>query len=143
VDVAVWGVPEELEVEETHEGGAQLKQLKANVPLSFGGLSLRFLDGEGKLVAEMSGSGEPSLRVDLPSRFVADAPPGLVLARYEPGLFPPESAEVEWALNAQVRLASGEPRPLTATWRTKVEPRWRLAAGQTWAEPGKAAQKSP
>src|SRR6478736_4068926 len=79
-DLAIWGAPQEIEVEETRDG-RQLQ--KASVPLTFRGLSLRFFDADGKLIAEMPGEGEPSLRLDLPERLVHDAPPGLVLARYE------------------------------------------------------------
>ena len=129
VDLAVWGAPEELENDEGREGQ---QQLKATVPLTFRGLSLRFFDRDGKLIAEMPGEGEPSLRLDLPGRLVHDAPPGLVLARYEPGLFPREAAEVEWTLTAQVRTQAGESRAATASWRVKAEPAWAVGAGEVW-----------
>ena len=59
----MWGAPQEIDVEETREGR---QQQKASVPLSFRGLSLRFFDADAKLIAEMPGEGEPSLRLDLP-----------------------------------------------------------------------------
>lgn len=129
VDLAAWGAPEEIEMEESREG----KQThRASVPLTFRALSLRFFDGEGKLIAEMPGEGEPSLRLDLPERLVHDAPPGVVLARYEPGLFPREAAEIEWTVAAQVRTALGDQRPATATFRTKANAAWAVPAGEAW-----------
>ena len=85
VDLAIWGAPEELEKEEfVAEGREGRSQLKASVPLYFSGLAFKFFDAEGKVVAEMNGAGEPSLRIDLPGRLLPDAPPGVVLGRYEP-----------------------------------------------------------
>ncbi|MBS2026153.1 MAG: hypothetical protein JST92_27445, partial [Deltaproteobacteria bacterium] len=65
VDLAVWGAPEEIELEELRDGR---QQQKASVPLTFRGMSLRFFDEAGKLIAEMPGEGEPSLRLDIPER---------------------------------------------------------------------------
>jgi hypothetical protein len=76
--------------------------------------------------------GEPSLRIDLPARLVPDAPPGVVLARYEPGLFPADAAEIEWTLTANVRTATGESRPAVATFRTKPSPAWAGGATEAW-----------
>lgn len=116
VDVAVWGAPEEMQQE---EAGTRL-----NVPLLFGNLSLRFFDAKGTVVARLDGGGEPALRLDMPARLVSDAPPGLTLARYELPLFPPDVAQVEWTLAAQVRAPSGETRLAQAVWKTKFDKTW-------------------
>ena len=129
VDFALWGAPEEVEIDEA-AGGKQT--LKATVPLIFRGLSFRFFDKDGKLIAEMPGEGEPSLRLDLPGRLVHDAPPGLVLARFEPGLFPREASEVEWTLAAQVKTTTGESRPAVAIWKGKLDPAWAVGASEVW-----------
>ena len=125
VDVAVWGAPEEAETEEGYLGR---QQQRVTVPVVFKGLSLRFLDATGRIVARMEASGEPALRLDVPGRLVADAPPGLILARYEPAQFPPDVDQIEWTLAAQVRSASGEPRLAQAIWKTKPDPAWTGAA---------------
>ena len=125
VDVAVWGAPEETEIDEPAPG----KQLqRVSVPVVFKGLGLRFFDAAGKVVARMDAPGEPALRLDMPARLVSDAPPGLTLGRYELPLFPPDVAEAEWTLAAQVRTASGDTRVAQATWKTKPEPSWSGAA---------------
>jgi hypothetical protein len=131
VDVAVWGSPEETQVEETDQG-KQTSRL--TVPLVFKGLSLRFFDAGGRLAARVDGAGEPALRLDLPERLVPDAPPGLVLGRYEVPLFPPGAAQVEWTLAAQVHSPSGEARLAAATWKTPADPAW---AGAAWSEADK------
>jgi hypothetical protein len=117
VDVAIWGAPEEIETEEVGEFGKQVQRVM--VPLVFQGLSLRFLDNAGRVVARMEASGEPALRLDVPERLVADAPPGLILARYESAQFPPGVEQIEWTLAAQVRSASGESRLAQAVWKTR------------------------
>lgn len=124
-DVAVWGAPEETQVDEA-EAGKPVQRI--SVQLVFKGLSLRFFDAAGKVVARLDGGGEPALRLDMPERLVADAPPGLTLGRYELPPFPPGAAEVEWTLAAGVRSASGETRIAQATWKTRAEPAWSGAA---------------
>ena len=128
VDVAVWGAPEETQIDEP-EAGRQVQRV--SVPLLFKGLSLRFFDSNGAVVARLDGGGEPALRLDMPERLTADAPPGLVLGRYELPIFPPDAAEVEWTLAAQVRSASGESRLAQAVWKTKLDPAW---TGAQWAD---------
>jgi hypothetical protein len=118
VDLAIWGAPENLE------------EQRAGEPLVFQGLAARFLDASGRTTARLDGAGEPALRLDLPERLVADAPPGLVLGRYEVPLFPPGAAQVEWSLSVQVRSPSGEARVANATWRSAADPAW---AGGAWS----------
>lgn len=125
VDLAVWGAPEETETEEPTPGKVSQR---VTVPLVFKGIQLKFLDAQGKMIARMEVPGEPALRLDVPERLAADAPPGVVLGRYEPALFPPGIAEVEWTLSAQVRSASGDSRLATAVFKTKAEPAWSGAA---------------
>ena len=129
IDIAVWGAPEETVAEEQNEHVA----VRTSVPLIFRGLSFKFFDGAGKEIASMPGEGQPRLRVDLPEGLYSDAPPGLVLGRYEPPLFPKEAAEVEWSLQLQTKMASGEARVSTATWRAKLDPAWADATGKVWS----------
>ena len=131
VDLAVWGAPEEIEVEETKDGSGRLSQ-HASVPLTFKGLSLKFLDDKGKEMAGMPIVGEPGLRLDIPERLIPDAPPGVVIARYEPGLFPRDAAEVEWTLSAAVRTSTSDSRPVQIIFKTKLDPGWAVAAGEAW-----------
>ena len=130
VDLAVWGGPEELEAQETKDGEHVVQH--ASVPLQFKGLTIKFFDEKGKEVAGMPIEGEPILRLDMPERLVNDAPPGVVLARYEPGLFPRDAAQVEWTLNAGVRTSTGDMRPISAVFKTKLDPAWSIPAGQSW-----------
>jgi hypothetical protein len=131
VDVAIWGAPEESQLEESEPGK---QAMRLTVPIVFHGLSVRFFDANAKLVARIDGAGEPALRLDLPERLVADAPPGLVLGRYEVPLFPPNAAQVEWTLAAQVHSPSGEPRLAAATWKSSADPAW---SGAAWSEADK------
>jgi len=131
VDLAVWGAPEEIEVEESKDGSGH-GAMHASVPLTFKGLTIKFLDDKGKEVAGMPIEGEPSLRLDIPERLLADAPPGVVIARYEPGLFPRDAAQVEWTLSAGVRTATGETRPLQMIFKSKLDPAWSVGPGENW-----------
>ncbi|MCA1828494.1 MAG: hypothetical protein ABR567_04600 [Myxococcales bacterium] len=128
VDVAVWGAPEEMQQDEVETGKPGLR---VGVPLVFKGLSLRFFDAKGAVIARLDGAGEPALRLDMPTRLVPDAPPGLTLARYELPLFPPDAAEVEWTLATQVRAPSDESRLAQAVWKTKSHP---SLTGAAWSD---------
>ncbi len=130
VDLAIWGGPEELEQQETKDGEHVVQH--ASVPLQFKGLTIKFYDDKNKEVAGMPIEGEPILRLDMPERMVNDAPPGVVLARYEPALFPRDAATVEWTINAAVRTSTNEMRPVSAVFKTKLDPAWSIAAGETW-----------
>ena len=131
VDVAVWGAPEETITEEQNERTT----VRTSVPLIFRGLSFKFFDAAGKEIASMPGEGQPRLRVDLPEGLYPDAPPGLVLGRYEPFLFPKDAAEVEWTLSLQTKMPSGDARISIATLRTKMDPSWGDATGKVWSAP--------
>jgi hypothetical protein len=135
-DVAVWGAPEETQLEEP-EAGKPVQRI--SVPLVFKGLALRFFDAKGAVLARLDGGGEPALRLDMPERLVADAPPGVTLGRYELPLFPPGVAEVEWTFAAQVRSASGETRVAQAVWKVKAEPAW---SGTAWSASDKVIAES-
>jgi len=132
VDLAVWGAPEELETEEAKEGGNGHATQHASVPLQIRGLSIKFYDAKDKEIAGMPIEGEPGLRLDMPERLQHDAPPGVVVARYEAGLFPRDVATVEWTLTASVRTVTGESRAITSTFKTRLDPAWSIAAGETW-----------
>ena len=136
VDVAVWGAPEETQVDPP-EAGKQVQRI--SVQLVFKGLSLRFFDARGAVVARIDGGGEPALRLDMPERLVADAPPGLTLGRYELPLFPPGVADVEWTLATGVRSAAGETRIAQAVWKTRAEPVW---SGAAWSGSDKVVAES-
>jgi hypothetical protein len=127
VNVAVWGAPEEAQLDE--EAGREVQRV--TVPLLFKGLSLRFFDESGKVVARLEGQGEPALRLDVPERLTPDAPPGLVLCRFEVPAFPAGAAEAEWTLAAHLRTISGDTRLAQAVWKTKIDPAW---AGPAWAQ---------
>ena len=131
IDVAVWGGPEETTFEESGDRSVT----RTTVPVVFRGLSFKFFDAAAKQIAHMPGEGQPRLRVDLPEGLMADAPPGLVLGRYEPFLFPKDAAEVEWTVNLWVKMPSGENRPANAIWKTKMDPSWADATGKVWSAP--------
>jgi hypothetical protein len=57
VDVAVWGAPEEIEAEEVGEFGKEVQRVM--VPLLFKGLSLRFLDNAGRIMARWRPAASP------------------------------------------------------------------------------------
>jgi len=136
VDIAVWGAPEETQIDEP-EAGKQVQRF--SVPLVFKGLALRFFDAKGAVIARLDGGGEPALRLDMPARLTPDAPPGVTLGRYELPMFPPGVAEVEWTLSTQVRSASGETRLAQAIWKVKAEPSW---SGAAWSASDKVLVES-
>jgi len=133
IDLLVWGVPEETVTETS--GAEGRSTFRTTVPLVFRGLSFKFFDATGKQIAHMPGEGQPRLRVDIPEGLIADAPPGMVLGRYEPFLFPKDAREVEWSLALQIKMPSGDPHVVQVLWKSKMDPAWADDSGKVWSAP--------
>lgn len=124
IDFALWGAPRYLE--RVREGGKT--SIRSVVPVAFRRLAFRFLDAKGKLYGEMSGGGEPYLRVDF-ERFVDDFPPGVLFGTWWVDLFPREASTVELELELAARGASGADRPVVLGVKAPVPDEWKLPPG--------------
>jgi hypothetical protein len=127
IDFALWGAPRRTD-REVQGGGRGVE--RAALVASFPQLSLRFLDAEGKPYGEMSGSGEPYLKLADPERFADDFPPGLLFGTWWVEPFPREAARV--AVTLQVSVSGSGAAALTPTFafEAPVTEAWKLAPGQ-------------
>jgi hypothetical protein len=130
IDFALWGAPRRVD-RETVPGTARAT-LRVVVPVAFKQLAFRFLDDKGQVYGEMTGPGEPYLKLADPERFVEDFPPGVLFGTWYVDAFPHEAARADLTLLVSVRGQAGT--DLTASYKIDLPVReeWRLPAGETY-----------
>jgi hypothetical protein len=126
IDFALWGAPRRTE-RESQAGGRVTERSAAAA--TFRQLALRFVDGEGKPWGEMTGSGEPYLKLSDPERFVADFPPGILFGSWWVDPFPREAARVELGLEVQVPGNAAAAAGGRLAFDLPVAEAWKLAPG--------------
>jgi hypothetical protein len=129
VDFLLWGVPRQMTGRET-EGGQ--KQKRMTVQVAFKQLAFKFLDGKGNIVAEMSGGGEPHLKVEYPERWIATFPPQALTGTWYLEVFPREAARVAWSVEVQGRSLNGNEVVAKFDWEVPVHDDWKLKEGEKW-----------
>jgi len=139
VDFALWGAPRLLERERSREKVIT----RTVVPVAFRRIAFRFVDRTGKLYGEMTGPGEPFLKLVDPERFVDDFPPGMLFGTWWIELFPREAATVEIELQADVRAPSGAIQPATFRASLPVPEAWKLPPGATFQAEIREAAPAP
>jgi hypothetical protein len=126
IDFALWGAPRRTEREASPGGkGAE----RVATAASFRQLILQFLDGEGRPYGEMSGSGEPYLKLADPERFVEDFPPGILFGTWWVEPFPREAARVKVGVEVQVTGNAATAVPGSMAFELPVADSWKLAPG--------------
>lgn len=128
--LVIWGVPRE---ERSDDRGTK----KVTASASFN-ITWKLWDEKGKLMGEMSASGDPTNRIDWPERYVKFFPPMVMLGHYDVDLFPAEAKTVEILFNISSRSSSGGDIQANYNWKLDVPAEWKLKAGQAW----KGAQES-
>jgi hypothetical protein len=125
IDFALWGVPRRTD-RETQAGHTTER---AGMAATFQQLALRFLDGDGKPYGEMSGSGEPYLKLADPEKFAEDFPPGILFGSWYLEAFPREAARV--VVTLQLQLAGVTPASVASTlsFEAPVAETWKLPPG--------------
>jgi hypothetical protein len=96
------------------------------------GVTWRLIDEKGKLYGEMNASGDPSMKIDFPERFIEQFPPQMVLGHYDMDLLPAEVAKMEIAFNVVSRAPSGGEASTSFVWKLDTPPEWRLRPGEKW-----------
>ena len=139
IDVALWGAPRYAE----RERSGEKTTTRSVVPVSFRAVAFRFADAAGKAYGEMSGGGEPYLKLADPERWVEDFPPDVLFATYWVDLFPREAAKVELELDASARLASGAERPASFKLAFPVPDAWKIPPGATYQAEVRQAPAAP
>jgi len=130
IDFALWGAPRRVEREPA--AGGSRTSLRVVVPATFRQISFRFSDAAGKPYGEMTGPGEPYLKLADPERFVEDFPPGLVLGTWWVDLFPREAARVEIGVAAQVHGMTAAEVAASFRLEAPVQEAWKIREGEAY-----------
>jgi hypothetical protein len=127
VDFALWGVPRRSEREVQPTGRAVER---AALSASLRQLAFHFLDADGRPWGEMSGSGEPLLKLGDPERFQEDFPPGILFGTWAVDAFPRQAARVRVSLEVQVAGAGASGAAATLAFEAPVADAWKLPEGE-------------
>ncbi len=123
--IVVWGAQREL-----REDDRKMKKMVTSASFN---VNWRLFDAKGKLVGEMSASGDPTNKVDHPERFVPHFPAQMVLGQYDFDLLPNEVARVEMEFAVTSRSPTGGEARGNYTWKLDAPAAWKLKEGQEWA----------
>jgi hypothetical protein len=128
MDFILWGAPRNIEEREERRG---VTVRRVNVPVRFGRIFFQFLNEQGHIHGEMSGStGEPYLKIEHPERWIPEFPPMAVLGRYWIELFPDEAHEFVWELDLSGHTTGGTRFEANYRWELEVPRSWQV--GGEW-----------
>jgi hypothetical protein len=128
IDFALWGAPRFVQRERERDR-VVARQV---VPVVFRRIAFRFLDEKGKAYGEMTGPGEPYLKLADPERFSDDFPPGVLFGTWWVELFPREAVTVGIEVESAARGASGLERPILFALALPVPDGWKIPPGATY-----------
>lgn len=121
--IVLWGAQREL-----REDGRTRKMVTS----STFAMTWRLFDAKGKLLGEMSASGDPAGKVDHPEVYITEFPPQMVLGAYDIDLLPAEVARIEAEFTVSSRSPSGGEARGTYNWKLDAPGEWKLKSGETW-----------
>ena len=139
IDFALWGAPRRVEKEAVP--GTARTVTRVVVPAAFRQLAFQFLDDKGKPYGEMTGPGEPYMKLADPERFSDDFPPGILFGTWYVDLFPYEAAKVIFTLGVEGRGQSGADVSASYKLELPVADAWKIGQGEKYqAETREATQ---
>src|SRR5574337_792858 len=138
IDFALWGAPRRVE-KETAPGSTRTVT-KVVVPVAFRQLAFQFLDDKGKPYGEMTGAGEPYMKLADPERFSEDFPPGVLFGTWYVDLFPREAAKVVFTLGVEARGQSGADVSASYKLEVPVNDAWKIGQGEAYQAETREAQ---
>jgi hypothetical protein len=124
--LVLWGAQREMRSE-----GALNNHFKMLTSASFN-VTWKLFDEKGKLFGEMNASGDPSMKVDWPERFISAFPPQTIIGFYPMEKIPAEIAKMEIIFNVSSHAPSGGNANATFTWALVPPAEWKLGAGEKW-----------
>jgi hypothetical protein len=139
IDFALWGAPRFAQRERERDRIVT----RSVVPVVFRRIAFRFLDEKGKQYGEMTGPGEPYMKLVDPERWSDDFPPGVLFGTWWVDLFPREAVTVELEVENAGRGASGMERPLLFKLVLPVPDAWKIPPGAAYEAQVREAAPSP
>lgn len=121
--IVLWGAQREL------RDDGKVKKMVTSAAFN---MTWRLFDAKGKLLGEMTASGDPTGKIDFPERYIPEFPAQMVLGAYDVDLVPAEVARIEAEFNVTSRAASGGEAHGTYTWKLDAPAEWKLKNGEQW-----------
>jgi len=139
IDFALWGAPNFVE----RDRSGDRTTTRHVVPVVLKRIAFRFLDERGKVYGEMSGSGEPYLKLADPERWSDDFPPSILFGTWWVEPFPRETQTAELTVEAGARGAAGAERGTAFQFKLPVPDAWKLPPGATFQAEVREGPASP
>lgn len=140
IDFALWGAPRRVEKETA--AGTTRTVTRAVVPVTFPQIAFQFLDDANKAYGEMSGPGEPYMKLADPERFAEEFPPGILFGTWYVDAFPRQAAKAVFTVSLDGHGQSGADVPATFKVELPVAEAWKIGEGETYkAETREADQQ--
>jgi hypothetical protein len=138
IDFALWGAPRRVEKDTV--AGTTRTTTKVVVPVTFRQIAFQFLDDKDKPYGEMSGPGEPYMKLADPERFFEEFPPGILFGTWYVDAFPRQAAKVVFTVVLDGRGQSGADIPASYKLELPVAETWKIAEGETYQAETREAQ---
>jgi hypothetical protein len=123
-ELVLWGAQREMK-----DDGKNVKRMITSASFD---ASWRLFDAKAKLLGKMDASGDPSMRIDWPERFIAEFPPQMVLGHYDMDLLPAEVTNLEITFNVTSRSSTGGEAKASFPWKLEAPAEWKLKPGEKW-----------
>ncbi len=130
IDFALWGAQRRVD-KETAAGTAKTVS-RVTVPVSFPQIAFQFLDEKDKVYGEMSGPGEPYMKLADPERFAEEFPPGILFGTWYVDAFPRQAAKAVFTVSVDGHGQSGVDVPGSYKLEIPVVEAWKIAEGETY-----------
>lgn len=128
-DLLLWGAQRRQDREKQAAGNTISRMVTA---AQFTNIHFKFEDEKKKIFGEMDIQGDPEIKVDYPERWIEEFPAQAVIGYYEIDLLPSEPVEVEITFSLSSRSGTGSDIPASYTFRTLIDPSWKLPPGTAW-----------
>ena len=129
-ELMLWGAQRELHEQTAENGLNHIKQMVTSAAFT---VHWKLTDAKGKLVGEMDASGDPSLKIDWPERYIPEFPPMIVTGHYDMDKVPANVKTMEITFTVNSQSPSGGAANASYVWKLDVPPDWKLGDGQAWS----------
>jgi len=132
MELVLWGAQRALRDDSTSASGITVAAKKRMLTSASFNVTWRLLNAQDRLVRELSASGDPSMKVDYPERFVPEFPPQMVLGYYPMDRIPADVKKVEMIFSVASHSVFGSDAMANYRWKLEPPPEWRLQPGEEW-----------
>jgi hypothetical protein len=129
-ELLLWGAQREMHEETASNGLQHIKRMVTSATFS---VHWKLSDAKGKLVGEMDASGDPSMKIDYPERYIPEFPPMIITGHYDMDKVPANVKTMEVTFTVNSQSPSGGTANATYAWKMDVPSDWKLGDGAAWS----------